>query len=132
MKEMNTNMICPKCKELNQKSTVQVGVGSSTLLYCPAYYDEDGVYHVHDRNKTTYTYSCSKGHQMTVKASSKCPNCNWGEDEIVTVNEPLPILDLSNVLTLSKGEDGQTLVISSDGTGFISTENKGESNGSST
>lgn len=81
-------MICPKCKELGEKSRVYGGTGMTTCAYYTPYWDEEGVYHHHDGNRHTYSYNCSNGHSITVTGTGKCPNCNWGHDnEEVTVKD---------------------------------------------
>ena len=52
-------MICPECKKEGKKSIVYPGYGSTTLMYCQPFYDENGKYHHHDMNTTTTPYSCS-------------------------------------------------------------------------
>lgn len=84
-------MICPKCKELGQKSTITGGIGMSTLLYCPPYYDEDGNYHSHDGNSHTREYTCSKGHRIVVNASNRCGFCDYGHEEKITVSDLPPL-----------------------------------------
>jgi hypothetical protein len=82
------NMICSKCKEEGRKSIVRGGIGSSTCIYCPPYYDEEGVYHHHDDNWRSYEYTCSNGHRITVSSTGKCPNCKWGHDnQIISVRD---------------------------------------------
>ena len=69
-------MICQKCKEQGLKSKVYSGGGSTTLMYCPPFYDEDGHYHCHDSNTTTAEYSCSNGHTWTEHHRGTCW-CGW-------------------------------------------------------
>jgi hypothetical protein len=78
-------MICPRCKELDQKSTIHGGLGFSTAMYCQPYYDEDGKYHHHDLNNHTWKYVCSNGHDILVVPSNKCESCDFGSEETVTV-----------------------------------------------
>ena len=91
-------MICPKCKELGQKSTITIGNGYSTLANCNAYFDEDGNYHFHDTNNHVSSYYCSKGHAITVRAASKCASCDWGYPEEVKVED---VSTNGNVVTLN-------------------------------
>lgn len=124
MKEMSIEMICPKCKELEQKSQIHGGNGFSTAMYCPSYYDEDGKYHNHDSNSRSYEYRCSMGHQIFVSPSNRCSSCDFGHDETITVKDLAPI---TNVVTMSA--DGLSGTISwSSGTGFVESNklNKGE------
>lgn len=71
-------MICPKCKKEGKKSRVYPGMGTSTLLFCPPFYDEEGKYHNHDSNTTTTEYKCSNGHKWTERTSGSCW-CGWGK-----------------------------------------------------
>lgn len=80
-------MICPKCKELGQKSTITIGPAYTTAMYCPPYYDEDGKLHSHDYNKTSEVYNCSQGHTINVTRSTRCPNCYFGNDTVTKVYE---------------------------------------------
>ena len=74
-------MKCPECVKEGKKSNVYPGMGTTTLAYCPPYYDNDGTYHHHDTNRTTMDYSCSKGHNWIESVRPHCPapNCNWNE-----------------------------------------------------
>lgn len=82
-------MICPRCKELGLKSKIYDS-GSTTVMCCPAYYDEDGKYHVHDTNMSTTTMSCSNGHRLMVTLGRSCPNCDWGNKGKVVAQEYEP------------------------------------------
>jgi hypothetical protein len=75
-------MICPKCKELGQKSHVYEEGGFKTLMGHQPYYNEDGVYHNHDPNRVKESFSCSEGHRIFVKRKDPCPSCNYGKDEV--------------------------------------------------
>lgn len=80
-------MICPKCKELNQKSTIYIGGSYCTSMYCPPYFDEDGKYHNHDLNSSVSNYTCSNGHRLKVQHGNKCLSCGFGYEESVTVED---------------------------------------------
>ena len=60
------NVVCEECHKADKKSRVYVGVSTSTLLYCPGYYDEEGN-HVSSANCNTVctTFNCSNGHEWT-------------------------------------------------------------------
>lgn len=73
-------MKCPKCEQAGEKSTVFVGGGYTTLMYCAPFYDESGIYHDHDSNITTHSFSCSRGHQWITHSTPRCPSCDWGKD----------------------------------------------------
>lgn len=69
-------MKCPDCVAQGLESFVYVGQSLGTLLYCPAYYDTAGRYHIHDNNTTTHHYSCSYGHRWSQEALRRaCPTC---------------------------------------------------------
>jgi len=69
-------VICPTCREEGKKSYVYSVGATTTLMYCQPYYDEDGQYHHHDSNTTTYSYRCSNGHEWREKTSGSCW-CGW-------------------------------------------------------
>lgn len=73
-------MKCPQCKKEGKKSKVYPGVGYTTCMYCPPFYDEEGKYHNHDGNVTTQEYSCSNGHKWTERTTGSCW-CGWGTTE---------------------------------------------------
>jgi hypothetical protein len=66
-------MKCHYCVLEGKRSTLRSHGGSSTLMTPQRYWDEDGLLHVHDRNKTTTTYECSNGHLYNEKTSQGCP-----------------------------------------------------------
>lgn len=69
-------MICEECQKEGLKSTIRIGVSSSTLAYCPPFYDEEGRLHHHDPNINTINYSCSNGHNFSKSSKSRC----WCEE----------------------------------------------------
>jgi len=73
-------MKCPQCIKEGKKSTVYPGVSTTTLMYFPPFYDEDGKYHHHDGNTITTSYGCSNGHKWTESTSGSCW-CGWGKKE---------------------------------------------------
>lgn len=74
-------MICEECKKHGLKSCVTPGHGSSTTLYCPPFYDEDGKYHSHDSNTSSYSYSCSNGHRWTASSGPIPCWCGWPKSD---------------------------------------------------
>jgi hypothetical protein len=66
-------MRCPKCVSAGLRSTVAVGISTSTCIASSAYYDEDGRYHLDDPNTTTTGYSCSQGHNWHVSERQGIP-----------------------------------------------------------
>lgn len=55
-------MKCPKCIEEGKRSIVTEGHSTSTDVYFPTRYDEDGNLMPTGRNTVTTYYSCSNGH----------------------------------------------------------------------
>ncbi len=76
-----SGVICATCKNEGRTSKVYCEGGSVTLLHCPPFYDEAGVYHSHDSNRRTTGYRCSNGHMWAESSYAKCPSCDWGHPE---------------------------------------------------
>lgn len=74
-------MKCPECVEAGKRSHVHVGATFSTAMFSSPFYDEDGVYHLHDPNGHTTSYSCSEGHKWAESRLRNCPapGCDWAE-----------------------------------------------------
>jgi hypothetical protein len=70
-------MKCPECVEAGKKSRVTPGLTAVTDMYCPPYYDEEGVRHHHDLNARTTNYSCSNGHRWVETTQAECGSCDW-------------------------------------------------------
>src|SRR2546430_16577299 len=68
-------MKCNECIKEGKTSKVYPQGGTSTLMYCPPFYDEAGVYHHHDCNVKTFLYRCSRGHTWIEKQDPMCPGC---------------------------------------------------------
>ena len=79
-------MICPKCKELNQKSTINKGLSSVNAIYYQSYYDEDGNSHDH-HPQLTMKMSCSMGHDISIHVNNRCNYCDFGNEETVVVTD---------------------------------------------
>lgn len=62
-------MICEKCKEAGNKSTISLGRSTSTLMsWDPGYFDEEGRWHtIPDPNSSFQEYICSNGHRWEEK-----------------------------------------------------------------
>ena len=73
-------MKCPICIQEGKKSTTQSHGGTSTLMSYQSFYDEEGKNHHHDRNTSSYSYSCSNGHSYTVNRQGSCW-CGWNKDQ---------------------------------------------------
>jgi len=98
-------MICPKCKELGEKSTVYEHGMVSTCANVNVYYDEDGNRHWHDPNRSTISYSCNRGHNFGFALANKCSSCDFGndKDEVVIGADNTPgmiIIGTSGTLVL--------------------------------
>lgn len=72
-------MKCEICVAHGLKSIVNVGISTSTAMWCPPFYDEEGRFHDHDMNTTTTQYSCSNGHEWAEASKPTCW-CGWPED----------------------------------------------------
>lgn len=53
-------------------------MSTTTSMYCPIFYDEDGECHNHDANTLTTQYKCSNGHEWTESTGGSCW-CGWGK-----------------------------------------------------
>lgn len=69
-------MKCHKCKDQGKKSTISIGIGTSTSAYYTPHYDEDGKHHFHDSNECIQSYNCSNGHIWTETSYGSCW-CGW-------------------------------------------------------
>ena len=71
-------MKCLTCVSEGKQSRLTVHPGMTTLIYAAPYYDEDGEYHNHDPNITSYGWNCSEGHSGNGSRRERCPGCDWG------------------------------------------------------
>lgn len=83
-------MKCPVCVEEGERSTLTVGMSSTTLMWSQPWYDEDGVYHDHDRNTRSTAYRCSNGHTWETRSKGGCPAGDFPEEREVIIREPKP------------------------------------------
>jgi len=82
-------MKCPECVDTGQRSILSVRGSSTTLLGGgEPYWDEDGVWHMHDWNKHTSSYMCSNGHHILVIRRHSCPAGDFDEQEEVRYLKP--------------------------------------------
>ena len=107
-------MKCPVCLEKDLQSKVFPQGMACTLLYCAPYYDEDGKYHNHDSNTSTYSYSCSHGHRWTVSSTGKCSSCDFGSD-----SEIISIISDEEVKPISMSESTGSFILASSGTSTL-------------
>lgn len=73
-------MKCPECVAANLRSRVTPGYSYTTAMAGVSYYDEDGIWHSHDPNHHTTSYSCSNGHQWTESRIYSCHACERAEE----------------------------------------------------
>jgi hypothetical protein len=73
-------VICAECQKAGQKSCVYPGLGITTAMWSPPYYDEEGLSHVHDRNVTTTAYRCSNGHKWEEVSGPGACWCGWPKE----------------------------------------------------
>jgi len=71
---------CPECVKNGLRSKVWPGAGTVTLMGWRTYYDEEGLFHVHDPNKYVMKYSCSNGHKWKESTLKPCINCDYGKE----------------------------------------------------
>ena len=70
-------MICEKCRDSGQRSTVRIVGTKQSAMPSDCFFDEDGVEHSHNPNIATTTYRCSNGHSFEEKSSWQCAACGW-------------------------------------------------------
>lgn len=70
---------CTSCPADDPPDAIYEGSSSSTCMYFQPWYDKEGKYHIHDRNRITTVYSCSRGHRWAIERYAPCPTCgdNW-------------------------------------------------------
>ncbi len=73
-------MKCQECSKQGMKSFVYPGTSTTTLIYCPLHYDEEGKLHNHDLNTTNSSFRCSRGHVWWEKIKKSCW-CGWPNRE---------------------------------------------------
>lgn len=66
-------MKCPSCALSQQRSKVYSRGVISTLWGYTPYYDENGVYHIHDGNTVRWEYQCSNSHRWVLIGHNECP-----------------------------------------------------------
>lgn len=77
-------MLCPQCQEQGERSKVYAGMVSRTLMGGgERYWDEDGVLHAHDPNKSSKSFWCSKEHHWLMSLVTPCPaeGCDYGKEQ---------------------------------------------------
>lgn len=80
---------CPFCEKEGKKSSLPIPGSTTTDIYCPPYFDEEGEYHNHDENWNTAIWECSLGHRFMRRTRSSCPAGDFGgEDDITLLHKP--------------------------------------------
>ena len=70
-------MLCRECQKENKTSRVYPeGMGYTTAVWYPPFYDETGRFHHHDGNNSVHGYRCSNGHTWTETTTGYCW-CGW-------------------------------------------------------
>jgi hypothetical protein len=84
-------MKCPECVRMGQQSRLYMPTSyfSTAKAGTETYYDEDGIWHHHDANRSGGTGWCSQGHTLDVMLSTKCPapNCDYGDPQTITLHQ---------------------------------------------
>lgn len=82
-------MRCPECVRLDEQSALYPPSSwtSTAMGGSKHYYDEEGVEHRHEVNRSHGTGRCSKGHVIDWALSTKCPaeGCDYGSPQEITV-----------------------------------------------
>jgi hypothetical protein len=73
-------MKCLTCLEEGRKSTITPHGGSTICMGFSPYYDEEGKYHSHDPNTSSFWYSCSNGHEWGESSYRACPSCDYATE----------------------------------------------------
>ena len=87
-------MTCNACNAEGQRSRVYLLHAQTSLLAgTERFYDERGYPHVHDPNRRTEHYGCSRGHQFLFQCPTYCPTCDdglrWSEQVHLDADDPL-------------------------------------------
>jgi len=83
-------MMCPQCQKNDETSLCFVDhlVKTTAMGGLLRYWDEKGIYHSHDPNRSTSSYHCSRGHRWAITSRHKCPACDFGHVEPeITIRE---------------------------------------------
>ena len=74
-------VICPKCKEDGLKSKSYDRGQFKTLMGVTPFYDEEGIFHLHDDNEITQGFKCSNGHSWSETYKANCW-CGWPNEDV--------------------------------------------------
>ena len=73
---------CPICHRQGTPSRAYIKSTETTLMCKEAYFDETGVWHSHDPNRTMRSLRCGNGHEwQEISYRDPCPEqrCEWNE-----------------------------------------------------
>lgn len=73
-------MRCAECVAEGKSSKVYAGYGVTMPMGgAQTFWDERGVMHIHDGDRTSWNYTCSEGHKFMVAEERSCPasGCDW-------------------------------------------------------
>lgn len=70
-------VICPTCKAEGRRSTVTQGAAYAALVHIPRIYDEDGYLISSPSPPGWQNYTCSNGHQWTVRSDGVTELRGW-------------------------------------------------------
>jgi len=105
---IDNRTFCPVCQEKGMKSRVYMGTSSTTLVYNPIWYDEDGNMQYQDTNTTTTNYSCSKGHEWI-------ESYHMGESKITVTKDT----EGGSIWAIEDTEEDELIVIDTTGTSLL-------------
>ena len=76
-------MKCPECVEKGLKSMVTIKSMYCTDSYYLPFFDQDGIYHIHDNNDIINDYYCSNNHNFKINYKEKCPHdeCDFNKED---------------------------------------------------
>lgn len=85
-------MKCPQCVTEGERSTVRSRryAGAYDLPRSDDYWDEDGAHHSHNPNVSSQGFTCSRGHQFTLRSRYPCPSCGYGHEPSSLTMDPPP------------------------------------------
>jgi hypothetical protein len=106
--DKNAESLHAKGQEKGMKSRVYMGTSSTTLVYNPIWYDEDGNMQYQDTNTTTTNYSCSKGHEWI-------ESYHMGESKITVTKDT----EGGSIWAIEDTEEDELIVIDTTGTSLL-------------
>lgn len=82
-------MKCEICVKEGKTSKLHIEAGEvMNRDHPPTYYDEDGVIHIHkEKVNKRARIRCSNSHAGWILGATRCPSCEFGEEEKVVWDE---------------------------------------------